>query len=215
MLPISRCTLLTHLSAHRQGDLTLQSWKRPWPLTTPEESGGSDRLAKTVTCLAPHPQLPHPAPLAGQLIIKGHQLSRPLPGRGWRGLGSLPRWKWPGEHGSRELLSRTWRVPSGPSARSRVTRARGPRWASRPSRCAAFRCANSGSPYPVPKSLTHPGRARGRARRLLVDTHSPRVLLLSPPRSRRLRLRAQDSTLRLGEEQQVSAARRPPPAPQY
>lgn len=35
------------------------------------------------------------------------------------------------------------------------------------------------SPTQFPKPLTHPGRARGRARRLLVDTHSSQALLLS------------------------------------
>lgn len=72
-----------------------------------------------------------------------------------------------------------------------------------------------GVPLPRPEAPHSPGSRAG------PGAAAPRGHALSTrasalfPRIRRLRLRAQDSTLRLGEEQQVLAARRPPPAPQY
>lgn len=63
-------------------------------------------------------------------------------------------------------------------------------------------------------SLTWVARGAGRGGSLWTRTLHKRFCTRAPL-SRRLRLRASDFSFRLGEEQQVPATRRPPPAPQY
>lgn len=60
-----------------------------------------------------------------------------------------------------------------------MARARGPGWVPRPSGCSSRRCANSGSPYPVPEAPHSPGSRAGPGAAAPVDTHSSRALLLS------------------------------------
>lgn len=75
---------------------------------------------------------------------------------------------------------------------------------------------NSGVPptqFPKTLSLTRVARGAERGGSLRTRTLHARFCSRAPL-SRRLRPRASDYSFRLGKEQQVLAARRPPPAPQ-
>lgn len=62
-----------------------------------------------------------------------------------------------------------------------MARARGPGWVPRPSGCSSRRCANSGSPYPVPEAPHSPGSRAGPGAAAPVDTLFTRASALALP----------------------------------